>query len=69
MTTVLCFILIMLGMYPEIQDKVYNEAINVLGPDGSIKYKDLANLKYIKRCIYEVSNTFISNCTNNNKVS
>lgn len=48
----------MLGLYPEVQEKVYQEAIEVLGPNGSIEYKDLTNLKYIERCIYETLRLF-----------
>lgn len=48
----------MLGMHPEIQEKVYEESIETLGPDRPIEHTDLPNLKYIERCIYEVLRLF-----------
>lgn len=43
----------MLGMYPDVQEKAYRESVEALTPDGSIDHTDLANLKYIERCVYE----------------
>lgn len=48
----------MLGMHPEIQEQAYEEAIQILGRDGSIEYQDLSNLNYIECCLYEVLRLF-----------
>ncbi|KAF5269922.1 hypothetical protein FQR65_LT05721 [Abscondita terminalis] len=47
------FALIMLAMYQEIQEKVYQEVINVLGPDRQPNHTDLKKFDYMERVIYE----------------
>ncbi|CAH0560266.1 unnamed protein product [Brassicogethes aeneus] len=43
----------LLGMHPEIQEKVYEEVINVVGKDSPITSKDLPNLKYTEMVVNE----------------
>ncbi|KAF2896973.1 hypothetical protein ILUMI_09202 [Ignelater luminosus] len=47
------FFFIMLGMFPDIQDRVYEEVINVLGPDRPVECKDLKDFVYLERVIKE----------------
>lgn len=48
-------LLIMLAIHPEIQDKVYEEIIEVLGDDINVcpTYEDLMKLEYLERVIKE----------------
>ncbi|KAF4526282.1 hypothetical protein B566_EDAN010992, partial [Ephemera danica] len=48
------FTLFLLGVYPEIQAKVVEELVAVFGDSGRVPdVSDLANLKYLERCIKE----------------
>ncbi|XP_049820649.1 cytochrome P450 4C1-like [Aethina tumida] len=47
------YTLCLLGMHPEIQERVYQEIIDVVGKDGDILHTDLPKLKYTKMAIYE----------------
>ncbi|XP_074029600.1 cytochrome P450 4C1 isoform X2 [Leptinotarsa decemlineata] len=49
----ICCLFTMLGMYPDIQQKVYEEVIDILGPDRTVVASDLAELKYTERVIKE----------------
>ncbi|XP_074042279.1 cytochrome P450 4C1-like isoform X4 [Leptinotarsa decemlineata] len=48
-----CFLLNLLGLYPEVQQKVYEEIIDILGPDRTILASDLPQMKYTERVIKE----------------
>ncbi|KAF4530233.1 hypothetical protein B566_EDAN018351, partial [Ephemera danica] len=44
----------LLGTYPEIQTKVVEELVEMFGNSGRVPdVADLANLKYLERCIKE----------------
>lgn len=49
----LAYTFTLLGMHPDIQDKVYQEVMDVVGCDKPIYYDDLPNLKYTERAIFE----------------
>ncbi|KAF7275088.1 hypothetical protein GWI33_012196 [Rhynchophorus ferrugineus] len=49
----LAYVFTLLGMHPDIQEKVYDEVISVVGRDRPIYNEDLPNLKYVERCILE----------------
>ncbi|KAF4518535.1 hypothetical protein B566_EDAN004279, partial [Ephemera danica] len=49
------FVLFLLGTYPEIQDKVVEELVEVFGDSGRLPdVADLANLKYLERYGYTI---------------
>ncbi|KAF4517529.1 hypothetical protein B566_EDAN005092 [Ephemera danica] len=53
-STAICWSLFLLGTYPEIQAKVVEELVEVFGNSGRVPdVADLANLKYLERCIKE----------------
>ncbi|KAK9873305.1 hypothetical protein WA026_021797 [Henosepilachna vigintioctopunctata] len=52
------FCLLILGMYPEVQAKVYEELMDVLGEDSDVTWKDLTCLKYMDRVIKECLRIF-----------
>ncbi|CAB3362145.1 Hypothetical predicted protein [Cloeon dipterum] len=53
-TTACCWVLFILGTYPEIQNKVVDELHQVFGSSGRAPtMSDLAELKYLERCIKE----------------
>jgi cytochrome P450 family 4 len=54
-TTSICFVLYAIAQNPEVQQKVYEELIAVLGPDykKEIKYGDIQELKYLDIVIKE----------------
>ncbi|KAF2902222.1 hypothetical protein ILUMI_03964 [Ignelater luminosus] len=53
------FLLLVLGMHPDIQDKLAKEIIETIGiPTEKITYKDLAKLKYLDMCIKETLRLF-----------
>ncbi|KAF2885094.1 hypothetical protein ILUMI_21097 [Ignelater luminosus] len=52
------FVFIMLGMFSEIQDKVYEEVMDVLGSDRPVECKDLIKFVYLERVIKETMRLF-----------
>lgn len=54
----LSFSMAMMGMHPEIQEKIYREAIEVLGEDGKPTFDNLSELKYLERFIKETMRMF-----------
>lgn len=52
------FVFMMLGMFQDIQERVYEEIIDVIGPDRSVTYKDLPNLQLMERVIKETMRLF-----------
>uniref|UniRef100_A0A2A4J1I4 Cytochrome P450 n=1 Tax=Heliothis virescens TaxID=7102 RepID=A0A2A4J1I4_HELVI len=49
----LIFTLMLLGAYPEVQDKLYEELLTVLGPDRDVERDDLNKLIYTNAVIME----------------
>lgn len=50
----MAFTLMLLGMHPEIQEKVVNELREVVGDTPrKIEYSDVGKLKYMEMCIKE----------------
>ncbi|XP_044261141.1 cytochrome P450 4C1-like [Tribolium madens] len=47
------FVLTLLGMHQDIQEKLYDEIIQVLGPERPLNFDDLPHLKYTERTIKE----------------
>ncbi|KAF2887130.1 hypothetical protein ILUMI_19043, partial [Ignelater luminosus] len=56
--TTISFALIMLAMFPEIQDEVYREILDVLGPDKSVEWTDLGKFMYLERVLKETMRLF-----------
>ncbi|XP_017778219.1 PREDICTED: cytochrome P450 4C1-like [Nicrophorus vespilloides] len=56
--TVVGFVLLCLGIYPEIQKKVYEEVFDILGRDRSLKSDDLPHLKYLEKVVKETMRLF-----------
>lgn len=56
--TSLGFAFIMLGMFPDIQQKIYDEVMQVMGEERDIETEDLNRLKYLERFIKEVMRLF-----------
>ncbi|XP_030762063.1 cytochrome P450 4C1-like isoform X2 [Sitophilus oryzae] len=54
----LAFLLTLLGMHPDIQDKVYKEILEEIGLDRAIEVQDLPKLKYVERVIFETLRLF-----------
>ncbi|KAF2885095.1 hypothetical protein ILUMI_21098 [Ignelater luminosus] len=52
------FVFIMLGMFPDIQKKVYEEVMDILGPDKKVECTDLGKLIYLERVIKETMRLF-----------
>lgn len=52
------FVFIMLGMYPDIQEKVYEEVLDVLGPDRPVEHTDLNRFPYMERVMRETMRLF-----------
>lgn len=48
----------MLGMHPEIQQKVYEETIEILGHDRQMTPEDLTLFQYTERVIKETMRLF-----------
>ncbi|KAI2474222.1 hypothetical protein C4B38_000290 [Diabrotica virgifera virgifera] len=53
-----CYAFIMLGLHPHLQDKVFDEIMEVVGPDGRIEGSDLPKLKFLERFIKETLRLF-----------
>ncbi|CAG9770374.1 unnamed protein product [Ceutorhynchus assimilis] len=49
----LTYFFTMLGMHPQVQEKVYQEVMSVVGCDRHIYFEDLPYLKYTERAILE----------------
>ncbi|KAF5283094.1 hypothetical protein FQA39_LY17435 [Lamprigera yunnana] len=47
------FAFIMLAMFPDIQQKVYEEVMNVLGPDKFVEHSDLNKFEFLERVLKE----------------
>ncbi|CAH0548829.1 unnamed protein product [Brassicogethes aeneus] len=56
--TSLCFTFMVLGIYPEIQQKIYEEVVDVIGYTGSVESKDLPKLKYAECVLKETQRFF-----------
>ncbi|XP_030755167.1 cytochrome P450 4C1-like [Sitophilus oryzae] len=54
----LAYFFTLLGMHQDIQNKVYEEVMEVVGPHRPIYQEDLNNLKYTERCIFEAMRIF-----------
>ncbi|XP_063930398.1 cytochrome P450 4C1-like isoform X1 [Zophobas morio] len=58
-TTVMsCFVITMLAMHPDIQKRVYDEVLTVLGPERMSDFRDLPCLKYTDLVIKETLRLF-----------
>ncbi|XP_072380553.1 cytochrome P450 4C1-like isoform X2 [Diabrotica undecimpunctata] len=53
-----CYAFIMLGLHSNLQDKVYDEIMEVVGPHGRIEGSDLPKLKFLDRFIKETLRLF-----------
>ncbi|KAF9819294.1 hypothetical protein SFRURICE_000285 [Spodoptera frugiperda] len=51
-------LLVLLGTYPEVQEKMYKEIIQVLGPDRDIEKDDIKHLVYTEAVIKEALRVF-----------
>ncbi|XP_074029631.1 cytochrome P450 4C1 isoform X2 [Leptinotarsa decemlineata] len=49
----ICFLFSLLGLFPEVQQKIYEEMIDILGPDRNVEAFDLPKMKYTERVIKE----------------
>lgn len=56
--TINSFVLLIFGLYPEIQERVYKEVMDQIGPDRPINKEDLHELKYLERVIKETMRVF-----------
>ncbi|XP_031330391.1 cytochrome P450 4C1-like [Photinus pyralis] len=52
------FIFIMLGMHPDVQEEVYQEVLDVLGPDRAVEAADLGRFHYMERVMRETMRIF-----------
>nr|CAH7767126.1 unnamed protein product [Callosobruchus chinensis] len=52
------FILLILGLYPDVQQQVFEEVMEVLGPEKSVEPEDLPKLEYTERVIKEAMRLF-----------
>lgn len=52
------FIFVMLGMYPDVQEEVYQEVLDVLGPDRPVEAADLGRFQYMERIMKETMRIF-----------
>ncbi|KAJ3650714.1 hypothetical protein Zmor_016796 [Zophobas morio] len=53
-----CFTITMLGMHPDVQNRVYEEVLTVLGPERTPDYQDLPSLKYTELVLKETLRLF-----------
>ncbi|KAE8748056.1 Cytochrome P450 CYP4 [Frankliniella occidentalis] len=51
--TIMSFALILLAVHPDIQERVVDEAVAELGPEGGVTYASLTGLKYLERVLKE----------------
>ncbi|KAF5292051.1 hypothetical protein FQR65_LT11317 [Abscondita terminalis] len=56
--TVISYLFIVLGIYPEIQQKLYEEVVDVLGPNRPVEVADLKRFLYMDRLIRETLRMF-----------
>jgi len=56
--TVTCFMLLMLGLYPDIQQKVYEETMEILGDKKNLEPNDLSMFKYTEMVMKETMRLF-----------
>ncbi|KAG5894243.1 hypothetical protein JTB14_007870 [Gonioctena quinquepunctata] len=54
----MCCLFTMLGMHPEVQQKVYEEVIDIVGTDRMVIASDLPKMKYTERVIRETLRLF-----------
>ncbi|KAF2879875.1 hypothetical protein ILUMI_26305 [Ignelater luminosus] len=47
-----------LALFPEVQNKVYKEVLDILGPDKPVEYKDLGKFVYLERVLKETMRIF-----------
>ncbi|KAF5274446.1 hypothetical protein FQA39_LY18725 [Lamprigera yunnana] len=52
------FTFIMLAMFPDIQQKVYEEVMDVLGPDKFVEHSDLNKFEFLERVLKETMRLF-----------
>ncbi|XP_012281037.1 cytochrome P450 4C1 [Orussus abietinus] len=60
--TVNCFAMLMLASFPEVQEKVYQELLDIYGPDdietALVRNEDLQRMEYLERVIKETLRLF-----------
>lgn len=56
--TINSFVMLILGLYPDIQERVYKEVMEQIGPDRPVNKEDLHELKYLERVIKETMRVF-----------
>ncbi|KAF2906011.1 hypothetical protein ILUMI_00164 [Ignelater luminosus] len=56
--SIVSFALVMLAMFPEMQDKVYEEVSEVLGSDKPVEWTDLGKFVYLERVLKETLRLF-----------
>ncbi|XP_050503167.1 cytochrome P450 4C1-like isoform X2 [Diabrotica virgifera virgifera] len=54
----LCSLFAMLGMHPDIQQKVFEEAVDILGPDRRSFPEDIQKMTYLERVLKETLRLF-----------
>ncbi|VEN35567.1 unnamed protein product [Callosobruchus maculatus] len=52
------YTLLMLGLYPDVQQRVYEEVMDVIGPENSVETEHLLKLEYTERVIKESMRLF-----------
>ncbi|KAF5292055.1 hypothetical protein FQR65_LT11321 [Abscondita terminalis] len=56
--SVISYLFIVLGMYPKIQQKLYEEVVEVLGPNRPVEYTDLNKFLFMNRVVKETLRLF-----------
>ncbi|KAF5292053.1 hypothetical protein FQR65_LT11319 [Abscondita terminalis] len=56
--SIISYLFMVLGMYPEVQQKLYEEIIDVLGPSRPVEHTDLKNFEYMTRILKETFRLF-----------